>query len=135
MIANRRELQTDPVQCLDRRLVVKERGQQRRCTDQITGCNHHVIPMTCLQCSHRPGQLIRTADCRSIAILVAVPEGTGRFEVPVVIIQGDQLDLDGCVLGRQRGARGQHDRDQTRHQTTAHNPKSTHSMHRAVVRP
>jgi len=122
VVADGVEVEPDLVHGLDRRLVVEERRQQRRGADQVTGGYDHRVAVVGREVAHVRGEVLGPTGRNARGAGIGSDRaGRGGFEVPVEVVEPDQLDLH--VLGHARGRQGEHDDEGGQEQSSrAHAP-------------
>ena len=107
VVADGVEVEPDLVHRLDRGLVVKERREQRRCADQVPGGhNESVLVLGFLEAQVRGQILGATRGHARRGRVQRDRPGRGGLEVPVKVVEAEQLNLD--LLGLGRGERRKH---------------------------
>src|SRR5690606_20364282 len=127
VVADGVEVEPDHVHRLDRRLVVEEGRHERAGPDQVAGRDHDRVAVGGLERGDVAGQV---GDAAGVHGADPAARARGRLEVPVEVVEGEDLDLDLAAvlhlrrLGRSRGGgheagRGQPEQGEGRDESTA----------------
>jgi hypothetical protein len=95
VVSDRVEIEPDLVHRLDCRFVVEERRQQRRGADEVTGREDQRVPVLGLPGPQVRGQVLGSAGGHARRRRVGGDRSGPRgLEVPVEVVEAEQLDLD-----------------------------------------
>jgi hypothetical protein len=106
VVAHAGDVEAHGVERLDRRLVLEQAGHDRARADEVAGGDGHAVPLAGAQGVELRGQVGRAAVQRGAGAGEGRVAARGRLDVPVVVVERQDLQVDQRRLGR----RGRRDR-------------------------